>query len=351
MSALFPAGLRPGPERQGRQGEDDDRLARTLRQRLLGSSLLYLSATLAVLVVGFSIAAPGSFLTVYNIRTMLTVASVLLVVSVGSTFVIATAGIDLSVGSVLVFAGVVSIKAMEAVGGGGAGTVLVGLAAALLAGLVWGTINGLLVARLRVPPLIATLGSMGVALGIAELVTNGSDLNGVPTALFTTIGLGRLFGVVPWIVVIAAAVTIGAWIALTRTRFGLRTLFIGSNSEASRRSGIDVTRHLIMVYALAGTLAGLAGFLDLALYASANIAGHTNDNLQAVTAVVLGGTSLFGGTASILGTVIGVFIPAVLQNGFVIVRVQTFWQEVVIGLVLVFAVYLDQLKRSALERF
>ncbi|MEW1861319.1 ABC transporter permease [Streptomyces sp. NPDC088194] len=350
MSALFPAGLRPGPGRERRHGEDGDQLARTLRQRLLGSSLLYLSVTLAVLVVGFSIAAPGSFLTVYNIRTMLTVASVLLVVSVGSTFVIATAGIDLSVGSVLVFAGVVSIKAMEAVGGG-AGAVLVGLAAALLAGLVWGTINGLLVARLRVPPLIATLGSMGVALGIAELVTNGSDLNGVPTALFTTIGLGRLFGVVPWIVVIAAAVTIGAWITLTRTRFGLRTLFIGSNSEASRRSGIDVTRHLITVYALAGTLAGLAGFLDLALYASANIAGHTNDNLQAVTAVVLGGTSLFGGTASILGTVIGVFIPAVLQNGFVIVRVQTFWQEVVIGLVLVFAVYLDQLKRSALERF
>ncbi|MFC9330996.1 ABC transporter permease [Kitasatospora sp. NPDC057015] len=340
----------PRAGRDDTDGDEGEPLVRALRRRLLGSSLLYLCSTLAVLFVGFSIAAPNAFLTAYNIRTVVTVASVLLVVSVGSTFVIATAGIDLSVGSVLVISGVTAIKAMEAVGGQGAGTVLVGLLAALLSGLAWGTVNGLVVARLKVPALIATLGSMGAALGIAELITGGSDLNGVPTTLFRTIGLGRLLGVVPWIVVIAVAITAGAGLLLTRTRFGLHTLFIGSNPEASRRAGIDVTRHLTKVYALAGTLAGLAGFLDLALYASANIAGHNSDNLQAVTAVVLGGTSLFGGTASVLGTVIGVFIPAVLQNGFVIVKVQTFWQEVVIGTVLVAAVYLDQLKRSARER-
>ena len=321
--------------------------AERLRRKALGSSLSYLTAALAAMLIVFSAAAPDSFLSSYNIQTMATVASVLLVVSIGSTFVIATAGIDLSVGSVLVFSGVIAIKAMNAAGGSGAGSVLVGLGAALASGAVWGCVNGFLVAKARVPALIATLGSMGVALGLAEVMTNGSDLAGVPPALYKTIGLGKLFGAVPWIIVIAAVVTAVGGVVLTMTRFGRYTLFVGSNIEGARRVGINVDRHLIKVYALAGCLAGLAGFLDLALFASANIAGHNTDNLQAVTAVVLGGTSLFGGTATIIGTVIGVFIPAVLQNGFVILKVQTFWQEVAIGAVLVVAVYLDQLKRQS----
>ncbi|MEU6997425.1 ABC transporter permease [Nonomuraea sp. NPDC046570] len=321
-----------------------------VRRRLASSPLTYLSLSLAVMIVVFSIAAPQAFLSAYNVQTMLTVTSVLLVMSVGMTFVIATAGIDLSVGSVLVFSAVMSLKTMTALGGDGVGVVLAGFAVAALSGVAWGALNGFLISKARVPALISTLGTMGAALGIAQLVTGGNDLSGVPKALYEGIGLGKLFGVVPWLVVIALVVTIAGAIVLTQTRFGRYTLFVGSGPEAARRAGINVDRHLIKVYGLGGLLAGVAGFLDLALFASANIAGHSTDNLQAVAAVVLGGTSLFGGVATIAGTVIGVFIPAVLQNGFVILKVQTFWQEVAIGVVLVLAVYIDQFKRRSREK-
>jgi len=313
-------------------------------RRLAVSSTLYIGLALLALIATFSAFSPGAFTSAYNVRTVATDASVLLVVAVGATFVIATAGIDLSVGGVLVFSGVVSVKAMDGVGGG-SGAVYLGLLVALAAGLGWGIVNGLLVAKAHVPPLIATLGSLGMSMGLAQLVTDGADLRGVPGGLVDQLGLGRLFGV-PWLVVIAAAVTVVGMVALNLNRFGTYTLAIGSNPVSARRAGINVDRHLIKVYATAGLLAGLAGYLNLARFATTTIAGHNTDNLQAITAVVIGGTSLFGGVATVLGTVIGVFIPAVLENGFVILGVPPFWQQTVIGAVLVIAVFLDQFKRT-----
>ena len=134
------------------------------------------------------------------------------------------------------------------------------------------------------------------------------------------------------------------------TRFGRYTLAIGSNEEAARRAGIDIGRHLIKVYAIAGLLAGLAGWLSLARFSTTQIAGYDTLNLQAIAAVVIGGTSLFGGIGTIFGTTVGVFIPIVLQNGFVITRVQPFWQQVAVGAVLIAAVYVDQLRRRARQR-
>jgi ribose transport system permease protein len=136
-------------------------------------------------------------------------------------------------------------------------------------------------------------------------------------------------------------------VLLHATRFGRYTFAIGSNEEAARRAGIRVDRHLIKVYALMGMLSGLAGFLSLARFSTTTIGGHSTDNLQAIAAVVIGGTSLFGGVGTLLGTIFGVFIPAVLQNGFVIVGVQPFWQQVAVGAVLILAVYLDQLRRRS----
>jgi ribose transport system permease protein len=155
-----------------------------------------------------------------------------------------------------------------------------------------------------------------------------------------------VFGQIPWLVVIALAVAIVFGIVLAMTRFGRHTYAIGSNEEAARRAGINVDRHLIAVYGLAGTLAGLAGYMSLARFATTTIGGHATDNLNAIAAVVIGGTSLFGGIGTILGTVFGVFIPVVLQNGFIIVGVQAFWQQVAVGAVLIVAVYLDQLRRA-----
>jgi ribose transport system permease protein len=134
------------------------------------------------------------------------------------------------------------------------------------------------------------------------------------------------------------------------TRFGRHTYVIGSNAEAARRAGIDVDRHLMWLYAISGAAAGLAGMLSLTRFATTTIAGHGTDALQVITAVVLGGTSLFGGVGTVIGTVVGVFIPSVLNNGFVVMNVEPFWQEVAIGFILIAAVYIDQLKRRSRDR-
>jgi ribose transport system permease protein len=316
-------------------------------QRFVTGSSTWIGLILAALIAAFSVLEYDSFVSASNARNVATDAAVLLVVATGMTYVIITAGIDLSVGAVLVFSGVVAVKAMNAIGGDNWGTILVGLAVALGCGLAWGVLNGFLVAKARIPPLIVTLGSLGMSLGAALLITGGVDERDVPFKLVSTIGAGRLFDQIPWLVLIAFAVAAVFGVVLAATRFGRYTYAVGSNAEAARRAGIAVDRHLIKVYALAGTLSGLAGFMSLARFSTTTLGGHDTDNLQAIAAVVIGGTSLFGGIGTMLGTVFGVFIPAVLQNGFVIVGVQPFWQQVAVGAVLIGAVYLDQLRRHS----
>ncbi|MGC0419847.1 ABC transporter permease subunit [Embleya sp. AB8] len=322
-----------------------------IARRLARTNSWWTFLVLMVLVTAFSIMRPHQFPTTFNLRNVATDAAVLLIVGVGMTFVIIMAGIDLSVGSVLVFAGVAAAKTMTAVAGpdAGWGAILLGVLAGLAAGAAWGALNGFLIAKARVPALIVTLGSLGMALGLAQVMTEGQDVRGVPTRFTDTIGNGRFLGV-PWLVLIALGVTVLGALALATTRFGRRTYAVGSNAEAARRAGISVDRHMIKVYALSGTLAGLAGVLSLARFTTTTIGGHTNDSLGAIAAVVLGGTSLFGGVGTIVGTLIGVFIPAILQNGFVILGVQPFWQSVAVGAVLIAAVYADQLRRRARQR-
>jgi ribose transport system permease protein len=172
----------------------------------------------------------------------------------------------------------------------------------------------------------------------------------VPTKLADTIGSGQLAGQIPSLVVIAAAIALVFGLVLAKTRFGRHTYAIGSNAEAARRVGINVERHLIKVYALAGLLAGVAGVMNLARFTTTTIASHTSDNLSVIAGVVLGGASLFGGVGTMAGTVIGMLIPGVLTNGLVIVGVQPFWQNVAVGAVLIVAVYFDQLRRRVRER-
>ncbi|HEX8856591.1 MAG TPA: ABC transporter permease [Thermoleophilaceae bacterium] len=318
-------------------------------QRFVTGSSTWIGLILVGLIVVFSALEYTSFVSSSNARNIATDAAVLLVLAVGMTYVIITAGIDLSVGAVLVFSGVVAAKLMNSVGGNNWGTILIGLVASLAAGLAWGTLNGFLVAKAKIPALIVTLGTLGMALGAALLITGGVDEREVPTKLIDTIGTGRVFNQVPYLVIIAFSVAIVFGIVLAMTRFGRNTYAIGSNEEAARRAGIAVDRHLIKVYALSGVLAGLAGFMNVARFATTTIGGHNTDNLQAIAAVVIGGTSLFGGIGTVLGSVFGVFIPAVLQNGFVIIGVQPFWQQVAVGAVLIGAVYLDQLRRRSVQ--
>lgn len=333
------------PQHEGGRGQ-----RRTLR-RLLAESTAFIFLALIAMVVVFMVLRPESFGTVNNLRNITIAASILLVLSLGQTFVICTAGIDISVGSILVFSGVAASLAMAEVGGGsGWASVGVGVITALLTGLGWGLVNGVLIAKANLPPLIVTLGTFGGVLGLAKVVTDGINLRTVPPELIETLGIGRVFGVVPWLVVVALLVTAAAGVSLRFTRFGRYTLAIGSDEEAARRTGIAVDRHLLKVYGLSGLLSGLAGIMALARFTNTSIQGHDTDNLQAIAAVVIGGTSLFGGIGTIFGTLVGVFIPTVLQNGFIIMRIQPFWQEVAVGAVLIVAVYVDQLKRKTRDQ-
>jgi ribose transport system permease protein len=333
------------PEEARSEERPTGRLARLARLQALQIIIV-----LALIIVIFSVMKPSAFLTVFNIRGIVQNTAILAVLAVGMTFVIITGGIDLSVGSVLVFSGVVADKAMAAMGGQGWNTAIVGALVAIGCGLGWGLVNGFLVARAKVPSLIVTLGTLGMALGLALVITGGVDLRNVPTVMVNSVGFGNIVWQVPNLAVIAAVVVVIGIVILHRTRFGLYTFAIGSNPEAGRRSGVSVNSHLIKVYALSGLLAGFAGWLNLAFFQSTTIGGQSSTNLSVIAGVVIGGTSLFGGYGSILGSIIGVFIPATLQDGFVIIGIQPFWQQVVVGVVLITAVYVDQQRRSAALR-
>jgi ribose transport system permease protein len=306
---------------------------------------------LVVIFLIFSALAPTIFPQWSNLRLIIQNMSILAILGIGMTFVIVTSGIDLSIGSVLVFSGVVSAMAMRAVGGDGLPTAGLGILVAVGCGLAWGILNGVLVAKAKVPPLIVTLGTLGGALGLSQVLTGGVDIRDVPSILSDNIGYGNVPGTtLPLISLIAFVFLVAFGIILHRTRFGLYTFAVGSNEEAVRRVGVKVDRHLILVYSISGGLAGVAGILSLSQYGTTAIAGQSQTNLNVIAAVVIGGTSLFGGIGTIFGTVVGLFIPAVLQNGFVIVGVQPFWQQVAVGFVLIIAVYIDQRRRLAAAR-
>jgi ribose transport system permease protein len=340
------------------------------RQRVLSRfSRSFTPVILLVIIAIFSALEGLKFLNLRNFNEVAIDSSQLIVLTVGMTFVIITAGIDLSVGSILILSSVVAAQVMIALSGTPEEIaqfqfpnqhvgIPVGLAAGVLTGLICGVINGLLITRLQMPAFIVTLGMLGMALGLGQLLSGGTSVPNVPPAVQTDIGLRELIAVdiggqhlrLTLPIVIAYGIAIIAAIVLNMTRFGRYTYAIGSNAAAARRAGIDVNWHLIKVYALSGLLAGVAGAMDLMRFGTASVGSHQADNLAAISASVIGGTSLFGGIGTIGGAVVGAFIPTVLRNGLVIARVQPFWQNVAIGAVLILAVYLDQRRRRAEER-
>jgi ribose transport system permease protein len=319
-----------------------------LLRRLTTSTPVYMTGVLVALIVIFSIVKPNAFPSTTNASNILAYATTFLVMGTGITYVMIAGGIDLSIGSVLVFANVAAAKAMGALGTNSVLTVIAGIAVALAAGLGWGIFNGLCITRLRVPALITTLGTLGAALGIADLLVSGNDIRTVPPVLLN-VETGSFLGL-NWLIWVSFVVVVIGGLILGLTRFGRHVYVIGSNAEAARRGGIDVNRYLLRLYALSGLLAGLAGMMSLTQFATTTISGHATDFLIVITGVVLGGISLFGGIGSIAGAVVGIFISAVLINGFIIMNVQPFWQQVVIGLFLIAAVYLDQLRRRNRDR-
>ena len=312
--------------------------------RVLGGQIAWIALILILMMGAFTLLAGGAFASVANVRNIATDACILMVMALGQLFVIITGGIDLSVGAILVFSGVMGCLVMNAVGGPLG--IACGIGVSILSGCAWGAINGLLVTKARLSPLIATLGTFGMAMGLALVIANGIDLM-APLPLVRSFGVGRAFGIIPWLVLVAGVAAIVMAVVLNQTRFGRHTFAIGASATAAERAGIPVTVHLVRVYMLAGGLAGVASVMSLARFGTTTISGHLEDNLKVITAVVLGGASLLGGIGTVTGTVIGTLIPVVLLNGFVITGIQAFWQQFAIGLVLIVAVYLDSRKRAA----
>jgi len=311
-----------------------------LRQNFLLHHARQLGTLSGLLVLGLVLwALTPHFLTLSNLLNVAEQATIIAIVAVGMTFVILTAGIDLSVGSVLAFAGVVMASALHA----GAP-----LPFALLAGLVTGTVcglvSGLLITLGRLPPFIATLGMMSVARGTALMYTGGRPISGF-SENFRWLATGEVLRV-PIPVIVMIGIYAIAFFVLTRTKLGRYTYAIGGNEEATHLSGVNVRFYKTVVYGLAGLFSGLAAILLTARLNSAQPIAGMMYELDAIAATVIGGTSLLGGEGHVLGTLIGALIMAVLRNGLNLLGVSSFLQQVVIGSVIIVGVLIDMaLKR------
>jgi ribose transport system permease protein len=282
-------------------------------------------------------AGENLFFTSDNILTLLRQASFNAIMAAGVSVVIITAGIDLSIGSVWALSSVV--MAFVCVNKGLAWTlsVLIGLAV----GLACGIVNGWGVTLLRIPPFVATLGMMSIARGLAEVITGGFQISGLPDA-FQWWGQGDIFGV-PVPVIVAVGVIVLTWALLRFTRLGRYIYAVGGNEAAAHLSGVPVNRVKLFAYAYCGTLAALAGLLATARMGSVRPSDALGYELDAIAASVIGGISLMGGQGSVLGTAIGAALIGVLRNGMVLLDVSAFWQKVVIGVVIIIALALDYL--------
>lgn len=310
--------------------------------RKSGSLRLKSLLVLTALIVVMSFASPF-FLSFANIFNVILATSTIGILALGATFVIGSGGIDLSVGSIMAFAGVIGAMLVKILGL----EWWVAIPGALAAGLLAGWVNGLVITYGAIPAFVVTLGMMGVARGVALLITDGQSIYGLPMALLY-LGQGRPLGLpVPAIVFVAAVIILH--LILAYTRFGRHTLVIGDNERGARAMGIPVRLLRIKIYMLSGLMAGLAGLLTMSRVNAGDPTAGMTLELSAITAAVIGGTNLFGGRATILGTVIGALIMGVLQNGLNLLAIPTFWQQISIGIVLVVAVWIDQLAKKEPE--
>jgi ribose/xylose/arabinose/galactoside ABC-type transport system permease subunit len=328
---------------------------------------------LIALLVFFSLAGPG-FLSLFNFQSILANMAIVLIMALGQTFVIIAAGIDLSTGYVMGLASVATALALQMLPTSLplAVTVLIAMLAGMIAGALAGLVNGLIIARLRVPAFIVTLGMYSIARGLGFVLSGGLPVpvylpvgqigngyllylyHGAVTFLHQPAGLQGaqvrdVVGILPNPVLLIIVLTLlCAWL-LQRTRFGLYTYAIGGNEEASTRAGIPVKNHLTKVYVLSSLMAAIAGVLFAMRFTNGAANAGEALLLDSIAAVVIGGASLFGGEGTILGTLIGALVIAVIQNGFVILAINAFWQYVAIGSVIILAVLVDQARARLIK--
>lgn len=314
-----------------------------------GTWVLLLDA--AMVVVFTVLSSHHVFWSLQDFQALMLDGTETLLLALGIAMFLGAGAIDISVGSNLVLSSVLGAEVIVHVAGtassGGtyphlAGTLLLGFAVCAVTGVIYGMVNGVIIAYVRVNSLIATLGTAGIGMGVALLITGGNDIP-VPAAIQSGFGFLKLASV-PIPALLALVIAAVLWAVLRTTRYGTRTLAIGSQRLAAERAGIHVPRHLFSLALLCGLLAGFAGFIDLSHYASTTVNGHSNDALAAITAVVIGGTRLEGGKVSLPGALWGTGLSVLLQGGLAVLGVTPFWQLIAVGTVLIVAVCLDRVR-------
>ncbi|HTS49981.1 MAG TPA: ABC transporter permease [Bryobacteraceae bacterium] len=292
--------------------------------------------TLIALFIILSIASPN-FLTATNLSSVVRQTAVINIMALGMTVVIIAGGIDLSVGSILALAGLLGAMTMEHNG------IAMGLIAGLIIGGACGMANGLMTTGLRINPFIVTLGTMGIYRGLALIISKGLPVHEIPPS-FSYLGEGTLLGVpfVLWILLLCAATV---HVILEHTRLGRYAFSIGSNPEAAFYAGVPVRFHTTAVYTLAGLLTGLAGMIEASRLMTGQPTSGQGYELTAIAAVVIGGGSLRGGEGSVLGTLVGAFIMGLLANGSDLLGTNPYWQQVIIGAVIILAVAFDEMRK------
>jgi ribose transport system permease protein len=302
--------------------------------RLLNSSLI--AAALIVLVVIFSFLSPH-FLTSANIVTIFDSVAVIATLAIGQTFVIVTAGIDLSQGSVIALAGVVGAQAM------GTSHVALGIVVAAAIGIAVGAFNGLVVAFTKIPAFIATLATLSICSGAAQMITGGQPIYQIPASL-NNFGTAYV-GVFPLIIVVTIVLAVIGQVVLGRTRFGRSVYAIGSSRPAALLSGLPVRRNIVLVYILSGLLSGIGAVLLTAYVNTALPTAGTDYELYAIAAVVIGGGSLFGGQGAVWASMLGALLLSVLAVGTQLLGLSTYSQTVILGGVVLAAVYVDSFRK------
>lgn len=295
-------------------------------------------ASVGVLFIALSVLSPY-FLTIPNLSSVARQTAVINIIALGMTLIMISGGIDLSVGSVMAFAGICGTTLLEA-----HSSLFAAIIGAVLAGAAWGVLNSLLITLLKVSPFIATLGTMGAARGITLVITSGLPVTRLP-ASFGELGDGTILGVVPVPLGILVALALLTGFILKYTRMGRYAYAIGSNVEAARYAGIPIRRYLILIYLFAGGLTGLAGMIEFSRLMTGQPTAGQGYELSVIAAVVIGGASLSGGEGTVAGTIAGAFLMGLISNGSNLLGVSPFWQQVVIGTIIVLAVAVDELRK------
>src|SRR5437867_2067122 len=295
-------------------------------------------ASLLVLFILLSIVSPY-FLTVTNLSSVARQSAVINILALGMTLIMVSGGIDLSVGSVMAFSGICGTMVLQS-----GAPLSASVAGAMLAGAAWGLLNSLLITLLGVSPFIATLGTMGAARGLTLVMTNGMPVVNLP-ASFGWLGDGNLARVVPVPLAILLVLAALTGFILKYTRLGRYAYAIGSNVEAARYAGIPVRRYLAAIYVFAGALTGFAGMIEGSRLMTGQPTAGQGYELNVIAAVVIGGASLSGGEGTVSGAIAGAFLMGLISNGSNLLGVSPFWQQVLIGGVIVLAVAVDELRK------